>query len=180
MADVKMLPPNITIWWVPDPPGIADVDAPTAAEINAGTNISCAMTADFTLGWTDRDTDDTAGLCDDANVANPLRKNYEAQLTFFMDANIAAAGEVGDTSVYNKVFGLFKTPLKAGYLVQRIGKHPRKDPTAVADDWVTVFKVISGDPNILNDPGAPVQMQTTFYAQGVSSNGIVQVVAGTP
>jgi hypothetical protein len=177
----KLLPPNITIWWVPeDPtstppkPGIANVNAPTAAEINAGTNISCAMVADFTLGWTERDTDDSAGLCDDANVSNPLRKNYESTLTFFLDENRTDA-----TSIYNKVQDLFQVPLQLGYLVQRIRSSPGSvsSPTvAVAGDEVTVFKFLSGDPNILNDPAAPIQMEVVFYAQGVSSNGIVTVV----
>lgn len=169
----KLLPPNITVWWVPDPPGIANVNAPTAAEINAGTNISCAMAADFTLGWTERDTDDTAGLCDDANVQNPLRKNFEATLTFFLDEDPTDV-----TSIYNTVREIFSTPLQAGYLVQRIGGHPRTSPLAVDGDLVTVFKVLSGDPNIINDPAAPVQMEIVFYAQGVSSDGIV-VVGGT-
>lgn len=177
----KLLPPNITIWWVPeDPtatppkPGIADVNAPTAAEINAGVNISCAMAADFTLGWTERDTDDTAGLCDDANVSNPLRKNYEGTLTFFLDENRDDA-----TSIYNKVQDLFQKPLQLGYLVQRIRKRPGtvNTPTlAEVGDEVTIFKFLSGDPNILNDPAAPIQMEVVFYAQGVSSDGIVKVV----
>jgi hypothetical protein len=123
----KLLPPNITIWWVPeDPtstppkPGIANVDAPTAAEINAGTNISCAMVADFTLGWTERDTDDSAGLCDDANVSNPLRKNYESTLTFFLDENRTDA-----TSIYNKVQDLFQVPLSwaTWYSASASGRH---------------------------------------------------------
>jgi hypothetical protein len=167
----KLLPPNITIWWVPDPPGISNVNTPTVAEINAGVNISCAMTADFTLGWTERDTDDTAGLCDDANVQNPLRKNYEATLTFFLDDDPTDVA-----SIYNQTLGMFRTPLKQGYLVQRIGGNPRTKPNAVAGDLVTVFKVISGDPTIINDPAAPIQMEIVFYAQGVSSDGIVPVV----
>lgn len=189
---LKLLPPSITIWWVPEDtaaspplPGIANVNAPKATEINAGTNISCAMVADFTLGWTERDTDDTAGLCDDSNVSNPTRKNYEGTLTFFLDANRA-----DNTSIYNKVQDLFQlgmsaasppqpVPLRSGYLVERIRKRPgtvNTPDTAAVGDEVTVFKFLSGDPNILNDPAAPVQMEVVFYAQGVSSNGIVKVV----
>lgn len=170
--EVKMLPPNISIWWVPIPEGIADIDCPTAAEINAGVNISCALTADLTLGWTERDTDDTGGLCDDANVSNPTKKNFEGTLNFFLDRDL---GDANPLSVYNVALDLFKTPLQNGYLVQRIGKHPRRDPEAVDGDYITVFKMISGDPNILNDSSAPVQMEVVFYPQGESSNGIVQV-----
>lgn len=183
MAAIKMLPPSITVWWIDDGDqtsacyvgsygnGFANIDCPTAAEINAGLNISCAMTTEFTLGWTERDTDDTRGLCDDAAVANPTTKNYEASLSFFLDRDPNKAEE----SIYNDVMQLFKKPLRSGYLVQRIGKHPRRDVDAVTGDWVTVFKVYSGDPNILNDATAPIQMEVVFYAQGASSDGLVQV-----
>lgn len=151
--------------------GFADISCPTSEEINAGVNISCAMTTDFTLGWTDRDTDDTRGLCDDAAVANPTTKNYEAQLNFFLDRDPNKL----DPSIYNDVLELFKKPLRSGYLVQRIAKHPKRDPDAAEGDRVTIFRVYAGDPNIVNDATAPIQMQITFYAQGQSSDGIVQV-----
>ena len=61
MSAVKSLPPSLTIWWVDESDqtslgyegtygaGFADLDHPTAAEINAGLNISCALTTDITL-----------------------------------------------------------------------------------------------------------------------------------
>ena len=183
MPAVKSLPPSLTIWWIDDGSqvsqgylgeygdGFKDVDHPTAAEINAGLNITCALTTDLTLGWTDRDTDDTRGLCDDSNVSNPTSKNYEGQLNVFLDRDPNKTEE----SIYNDVFKLFKKPLRSGYLVQRISKHPVRNPTAVDGDWVTIFKFYSGDPNVINDATAPLQMQPTFYPQGISSDGIVQV-----
>jgi len=183
MAAVKALPPSLTIWWVDESDqtslgyegvhgaGFADIDHPAAAEINAGINISCALTTDLTLGWTDRDTDDTRGLCDDSNVATPTAKNYEGQLNIFLDRDPNKL----DPSVYNDVMRLFKKPLRSGFLVQRISKHPVRDPLAVDDDWVTIFKFLSGDPNVINDATAPLQLQPTFYAQGQSSDGLVQV-----
>jgi hypothetical protein len=171
----KMLPPKITVWWVPATPGIEDIDAPTAAEINAGVDISCAITVDnFTLGWTDRDLDDSRSLCDVDNVENPTAKNVEADLTFFLDDDFD-----DNTSVFNEAMDLFETPLQRGFLVQRIGKNPNTDPLAEAGDRVTVFDVLSGDPNIENDGDAPVRMQVRFYPQGQSSNGIVTVTAGS-
>jgi hypothetical protein len=168
----KMLPPNVTVWWVDNTPGIVDIDNPTAAEINAGTNISCAIVDPYTLGWTDRDTDDTASICDDSNVETPTRKNYEGDLTFFRDADLDDV-----ISVFNIAAALFKTPLQSGFLVQRIGKNPNIFPTAATGDEVSVFSFISGDPNIIKDNDAPVQMQVRFYAQGQSSNGLVLVDA---
>jgi hypothetical protein len=151
--------------------GFADLDHPTAAEINAGLNISCALTTDIKLGWTDRDTDKTRGLCDDSNVETPTAKNYEGQLNIFLDRDPNKV----DPSIYNDVLHLFRKPLRSGYLVQRISKHPVKDPTAVNGDWVTIYKFLSGDPNVINDATAPLQLQPTFYPQGQSSEGLVQV-----
>ena len=168
----KMLPPNVSVWWVPLTPGIVDINNPSAAEINAGTNISCAIVDPYTLGWTDRDTDDSASICDDSNVETPTRKNYEGDLTFFRDANMADI-----LSVYNIAADLFKVPLQAGYLVQRIGKNPNDFPLAADGDEVSVFDFLSGDPNIIKDNDAPIQMQVRFYAQGRSSNGLVTVGA---
>lgn len=168
----KMLPPNVTVWWIPLSPGIDDINNPTADEINAGTNISCAIVDPYTLGWTDRDTDDTASICDDSNVETPTRKNYEGDLTFFRDDDLDDV-----SSVFNIAADLFKTPLQDGYLVQRIGENPNDVPNASAGDEVSVFLFISGDPNIVKDNDAPVQMQVRFYAQGQSSNGLVTVDA---
>lgn len=168
-GEVKMLPPNIRVDWIPDPPGIEDINAPTAEELNAGENITCAITsADYTLGWTDRDTNDDKSLCDDSNVATPIYKNYESNLTFFRDEVLDNAD-----SVYNIAYELFKTPLQNGYLVERVGK-PNDEPYVDGDE-VSVFKVRSGDPRTLHSDGEPVKMQVMFLAQGQSSNGIVPV-----
>lgn len=168
-GEVKMLPPNIRVDWIPDPPGIEDINAPTAEELNAGENITCALTsADYTLGWTDRDTNDDKSLCDDSNVQTPIYKNYEANLTAFRDAD-----DTNTESVYNVFYDLFRTPLQSGYLVERVGK--QHDEPYVDGDDVSIFKVISGDPRTLHNDGEPVKMQVAFLAQGQSSNGIVEV-----
>jgi hypothetical protein len=168
-GEVKMLPPNIRVDWIPVPPELVDINAPTADELNAGENISCAITSpDYTLGWTDRDTDDTKSLCDDSNVQNPIYKNYEGNLTFFRDADIE-----NNESVYNIAYELFKTPLQLGYLVERVGK-PFDEPY-VDGDQVSVFLFLSGDPRTMHEDGAPVRMQVMFLPQGQSSDGIVTV-----
>lgn len=171
----KMLPPNIRVDWIPLTTGeegtssIANVDAPTVEELNAGENITCAITSsDYTLGWTDRDTDDSKSLCDDSNVENPVYKNYEADLTFFRDANLD-----NNESVYNLAYDLFKTPLQQGYLVERVGR-PNDEPYVDGDE-VSIFQVLSGDPRTMHEDGVPVRMQLRFYMQGRSSNGIVTV-----
>lgn len=182
----KMLPPNVSVYWAAGYDAIADINAPTVAELTAAwtppdftadpavqgsgvLNVSCAVVDPFTLGWTDRDTDDSASICDDSNVETPTRKNYEAQIQFFRE------GDSADTaSVYMQSYEAFKKPMQPGYLIKRVGK--RAGEPIVAGDEVQVFQVLSGDPNSINDNEGPVQSDIRFYAQGVSSDGWVEVV----
>lgn len=177
--EVKMLPPAITVLWVPGTDSIADINAPTAAELDfeAGpaVNITCAITqSDFTLGFTERDTNDDKSLCDDSNVETPIYKNYEATLTFFRDAN---ADEV--LSVYNIAYDLFRTPLQPGFLVTRVHDSKQATDPIVDGDHVQVFYFLSGDPMNVHNDGEPVKMTVNFYPQGRSSNGYVIVGGGS-
>lgn len=177
--EVKMLPPAITVLWVPGTEGIADVNVPTALELDFETgdavNITCAITqSDFTLGFTERDTNDDKSLCDSSNVETPIYKNYEGTLTFFRDAN---ADEV--LSVYNIAYDLFRTPLQPGYLVVRVHDSKQATEPIVDGDHVQVFYFLSGDPMNVHNDGEPVKMTVNFYPQGQSSNGYVIVGGGS-
>ncbi|ALY10109.1 hypothetical protein SEA_THUNDERCLAP_33 [Arthrobacter phage Thunderclap] len=154
----KMMSPNTTIWWVPLA-GIANPMAPTVAEINAGTNISCAIVTGYTLGATASDTDDSKSICDDANVQTPTFDNYEASLTFFRSDLTAV------TAIYQTAFNLFKTPRVEGYLVSRQGK--KSDQIAASNDLVSVYRVISDSPQDLDAEGSAVQFTVPFLPQGV-------------
>lgn len=179
-GEIKMLPPNITVLWVPLENGIADINAPQAEELvftldggiedpGPAYNITCAITqSDFTANFTERDTNDDKSLCDDSNVATPIYKNYEVALTAFRDANIE-----NNESVYNLFYGLFRKPLQPGYIVTRIGK--LHDEPFVDGDDVQVFEVLSGDPQNVHNDGEPVKMTVNFFPQGSSSNGYVAV-----
>jgi hypothetical protein len=85
----KMLNPRTTLWVVPEN-GVVNPDAPTASELNAGKNISCAVVRGYTLNPTASDTDDSASICDTGNVSNRLYDNYEGELTLFRDADTDA------------------------------------------------------------------------------------------
>lgn len=155
--------PNTTIWWVPEN-GLADPAAPTAAELTAAENISCAIVTGFTLNPTDSDTDDTRSICDEGNVANPTWDNYEANLTFFRTASetpeVGSVDEVMDTA-----FALFKQKGALGYLVRRIGKKNTVAPAA--GDIVSVFKVLSDNPqDIAGGDEGPIQFTVPFLQQG--------------
>src|SRR5699024_12307302 len=114
-GEVKMLPPNIRVDWIPtggdEDEGIEDINAPTAAELNAGTNISCAISQnEFTLAFSERDTNDEKPLCGDSNVQPPVHKNYDRSLTTFRQPDIE-----NNESVYHRFYVLLRTPLQIVY-----------------------------------------------------------------
>lgn len=178
----KLLPPSMAVLWVPQDPGIDDVNAPTPEELvfdleNPTTgpayNISCAIVqSDFTAQFTDRDTNTDKSLCDDSNVEIPIYKNYEVTLTFFLDAD-----ETTVESAYNVAYELFKTPLSYGYIVTRVRYH-YSAPFEDGQD-VQVFYVQATDPQIVHNEGEPVKMTVNFLPQGSSSNGLVPVGGGS-
>lgn len=168
--EVKMLPPNIRVDWIPAGEGVLDnINEPTVEELNEGINISCAISQnDFTLAFSERDTNDEKSLCDDSNVQTPVYKNYEGSLTAFRDADIE-----NNESVYNQFYELFRTPLQMGYLVSRVG-YPADLPYESGQD-VQIFYFQSGDPVNVHNNGEPVKMTVNYFAQGRSSNGYVAV-----
>lgn len=154
----KMMSPNTRIDWYPLS-GFADPENPTVLELNAGTNISCAIVTGYTLAFTDSDTDDSKTICDEGNVQNRTFSNYEASLTFFRDA-------IGDApTVFSTARDIFKDGRVSGYLVSRQG---RKSTVAYAvDDVISIFEVTSDFMRTeAADGGGPVQVTVPFLAQG--------------
>lgn len=149
---------NHKLTWVPDG-GIANVAAPTVAELSAGgvLELSCLVTAnDFALGPTgDNEINDPA-LCSESNSTAPGRTNYEGAMNFF---RWIPAGE-------DDAWNTFTGKGIAGYLVHRIGKH--HTASYAATDEVQVFGVITGTPS----PVAPAadggyeKFRQMFHVQG--------------
>jgi hypothetical protein len=165
----KMLNPNTTLWVVPED-GVVDPENPTAAEINAGVNISCAVVRGYTLNPTASDTDDSASICDGGNVSNRLYDNYEGELTMFRDADSSDA-----TSIYNKARELFMEPDFRHFVYRRVGK--KNTLPAVATDEVEGF--LFANDNIRSIDGGdagPIQFTVPELAQGTYT-GYVDVKA---
>jgi hypothetical protein len=154
-----MMSPNTTIWWVPLA-GITNPAAPTAVQINAGTNISAAVVTGFTLGATDSDTDDSKTITDEGNVLTPTWGNYEGNLSFFRDAT-------GDApTIFTTAYNLFKSGRVEGWLVSRHGY--KSTVAAAAGHIVSVYRFFSDLPqDIEGEGGAPVQVTVPFRPQGV-------------
>lgn len=157
----KMMSPNTTIWWIPDAI-VYNPDAPSAAILTAARNISCAIVSGYSLNATDSDTDDSTSICDGANNGVPTFYNYEANITFFRDADVAAT-----TSDYAKAFAFFKQGKQAGWLVRRVGY--LSSVAAASGQKVSSYKVISDNPQDAVQDGGPVEYAVPFLPQGKMS-----------
>jgi len=155
----KMLNPKTTLWVIPEN-GVVNPDAPTAAELNAGTNISCAVVRGYTLNPTASDTDDSASICDTGNVSTRLYDNYEGSLTMFREGDSAAVD-----SVYAEAFELFRDPDNRVWVYRRVGK--TNTATATTGDTVEGF-LFSNDRTISVDGGdaGPIQFTVPLLPQG--------------
>ncbi len=162
MAQRKMLSPNTTLWWI-DTTGVANFSTITAAEINAGANISCAIQTGYTLNPTDSDTDDTKSICDNSNAANPTFKNYEGNFTIFRSI-------IGETAgVFYVAYNLFKKPDHEGFLVRRLGK--ANTAVAAIGDTVSVFGFTNDVPgDVESDSGGPIGMTVPLLPTGKMNN----------
>lgn len=154
----KMMSPNTTIWYVPLA-GLTTPAAPKATEINAGTNISCAIVTGYTLNATASDTDDSKTICDEANVQTRTLGNYEANISFFRDP-------VGATpTVFTTAYDLFKVARVEGWLVSRQGK--KSTALAAVSDIVSVYKVMNdASMDETSDKGTPIRFTVPFLQRG--------------
>ena len=154
----KMMSPNTTIWWVPESTNWNPL-SPSAALLTAARNISCAVVSGYTLNATESDVDDSTSICDSANVELPTYYNYEANITFFREGNLADT-----TSDYYKAFNFFKAGRQPGWLVRRVGY--LSTVAAAATQVVSSYKVISDYPQDVVEDGGPIEFTVPFLPQG--------------
>lgn len=157
----KMMSPKTTIWWVPIATAY-NPDAPSAAVLTAARNISCAIVNGYTVNATGSDTDDSKSICDSANVQTPTFRNYEGNITFFRDSNVADIA-----SDYSKAFQFFKNKGAEGWIVRRLGK--LSSVAAAVGDVVSSYRFISDNPQDIVGEAGPIQMTVPFLPQGQMS-----------
>lgn len=152
----KMMSPNTRIDWIED--ASYDPLAPSAALFTDATNISCAIESGYKLNPTKSDTNNKKSICEDANVETPVRYNYEGDLTFFREGDLADT-----TSPFAIAFAFFGTVRKTGWLVRRVGFRSSV-PVAVGHE-VDSFKFTSDYPKDVID-GDLIEFNTKFHPQG--------------
>jgi len=135
---------NRKLVWVPQN-GIANVSAPTAAELNAGTvvDLSCLVTkGNYTLGPSGDETINDPALCASGNSNVPGNTNYEAGMDFFR----------WTTTAEDKGWNTFTQKGIEGFLVERIGTVKSFATPFVAGDKARVFGAITSTPRTLPIP----------------------------
>lgn len=128
---------NVNVFWVPLS-GIANIDAPTEAEMAAAIPLSAGISWEsFTMGITGVSEQDDRSLLDPANKKERGSAQYGAEVTYFYPATLT---DVSDD--YLKSLNLFKAGRVEGYFILKVLQNTRyQSAVPVAGDWVTVLKV---------------------------------------
>lgn len=121
------------VHWVPGASGVADMAAPTVAEVNAGTDVTCFITKDGLNPGGSTNKVDSAGLCKRVDSQSIGSVGYDFGLKMFRD-NASGGDDAWDLAVWGS----------EGYLVVRRGV-PYATAFAAAQK-VEVYKAQMGEP----------------------------------
>lgn len=154
---MKRMSGKTLILWVEDP--TYNPVAPQLSLLTPARDISCAIATGYTLNPTKSDVNTKQTICDDAEVETPIRYNYEGNLTFFREGDMA-----DNTSAFARAFSFFGTERRAGYLVRRSGLDRNID--LAVGQKVDSFKFINDVYQDADDEEL-VMFQTKFLQQGV-------------
>lgn len=129
---------NRALWAVPV---IADIKNPTAAEINAGKNITCLITAaNYQFGITGNSRIADAAACDKIETDVPGRATAEVTFDAFRFKNL----------IDDVLWGMLPEAGIAMNFVERVGQildtEDQETAPAKATDVVSVASVITHDP----------------------------------
>lgn len=175
MTDVKAFQgkgTDITYWWV-GAGGIANINAPTPAEINAGVNLSLAIAADGTEVTANDSSDITdRSIVDRGNAIEPGFDQYSATFTLFRPKDLTDL-----TDEYVIAYNLFKSQQVSGYIVKRRLQESYLE-IAAADQMVSAYKVMSDHTEDDTAGEDSVKLKVAFLPRGaVAVNTFVKSAA---
>lgn len=156
---------RVSVWWVPAG-GFANINAPTAGEINAGVPMSDAIAwENYELAASESDAVDDRSLMDRGNATSRGAAQFGGTLSLFRPSD-----PTDMTHAYSKAFAAFRTPRAYGYLVTRVLQNAEgvQDPAAAGQD-VSVFYFVA-DTFIDDTEGDDsVKYTVNFQPQGMLS-----------
>lgn len=154
---------NVTVWAVPAA-GIANFEAPTANEINAGLDVTDAIAWESTTFPTASESEDQddRSLRDRGNATTRGLASFEAALNLFRPR---VKGDV--TSDYGKVYEFFRVPGVEVYLVTRVLQSPEGEhKNAEAGEWISVYKFLTDGWTDDFEGDDSVKFAVSFLTQG--------------
>lgn len=173
MTDEKVFAQGrVNVVWVPAG-GIANINAPTAAEINAGVALSEAIAwENYELAASESDDVDDRSILDLGNATSRGAAQFGGTLSFFRskDPN-------DTTSPYVKAYEAFRTPRAYGYLIVRVlGNEPGKHSPFVAGDDISVFYFVAD--TFIDDTEGDDSVKFTVNFQPQGQLAVYTKVAG--
>lgn len=153
---------NVSVWWVPAA-GVADYRSPTAAEINAGVDLTAAIAWDsYEIAASESNDVEDRSLIDKGNAVTRGFQQFAAAFNIFRDVD-----QSDTTSPYNIAFETFRTPRQYGYLITRVlQKETGTSPPAAAGEWISVFRFVSDAVGDDTEGEDSYKMTLTFMPQG--------------
>lgn len=174
---------NVQVWLVPAT-GIADYRSPTAAEINAGLNVTSAIAWEGTTipAATESDDVDDRALLDKGNATTRGAASFEGTLNFFYPNDLNE-----NVTDYGKAFTFLRVPRVPVYVIVRVLQGPEGVANNVsAGEWISVFRFltdgwtddVSEDDSYKYAVGLLTQGQIAVYTQVKNSTPVVATRAG--
>jgi len=154
---MKRMSGKTLIHWVED--AAYNPLLPSLAKLTPATDISCSIATGYTLNPTKSDVNTKQTICDETEVETPVRYNYEGNLTFFREGDLADS-----VSAFARAFAFFGTQRKEGWLVRRSGI-TRSIPLAIGQK-VDSFKFINDVYQDAEDEEL-IMFQIKFLQQGI-------------
>lgn len=165
---MRMVDLGVTrLTWVPGDTGIADVNAPTTAELNAAgaVDLSCVMVSTYEVRADGSDTTNERAVCETANTDTPTVRNYMGNLVMFRQF----ADGVPET---DDAIEVFSEEGVLGWFVRRLGY--AYDVAYADGQIIEVYKFLSDVPQIQGGTGegylkatVPLFKQGTFKIRSV-------------
>jgi hypothetical protein len=121
--------------WVLGEDGIANIEAPTLAELATARDLTCLMVSTYEVRFDGSDTTSERAVCETANVDAPTMENYMGRFELFRqwDPDLLA-WETSDPLEW-------LTYKSVGYFVRRLGFS--KDTAYAAGQKVEVYKFMA-------------------------------------
>lgn len=152
--------------WVPGETGIADITAPTLAELATGRDLTCLMVSTYEVRFDSSDTTSERAVCEGSNVETPTITNYMGRFELFRqwDSSLLAweTDDVLQWLDYKDV----------GHFVRRLGF--AYDTAYAAGHQVGVFKFMADEAQVTGGAGTGYLKATVpMLKQGSATNTAV-------